>query len=242
MSSVPPDNPALNPALFDALTFDCYGTLIDWETGILEALRPLLAAHEMNVTDDTALLELYAQGEAEAEAGDYLPYREVLRRTLLFIAGRLGVAIAPDEEFVLADSVPDWPAFPDTVASLRRLGTRYRLAILSNIDDDLFSQTAERHLGGIGQFAVVVTAQQVRSYKPDRAHFAEGIQRLGLPPKRILHVAQSLYHDVPPARDLGTATAWVKRYEGRPGAALAGHATPDAAVPDLASLCDLLGA
>ena len=86
----------------------------------------------------------------------------------------------------------------------------------------------------------MVTAQQVRRYKPDRAHFEEGIRRLGLPPGRILHVAQSLYHDVPPARALGMATVWVKRYEGRPGAALAGHAPPDAAVTDLATLCDLL--
>src|SRR5262245_52954248 len=137
--TTPSDEPALDPARFDALTFDCYGTLIDWETGILGALRPLLAEHEMNVTDDTALLELYAQGEAEAEASAYLPYREVLRRTLLFIGERLGVTFATDEAYTLADSVPDWPAFTDTVASLRRLGARYRLAILSNIDDDLFA-------------------------------------------------------------------------------------------------------
>jgi len=234
------NTPALDPAGFDALTFDCYGTLIDWETGILGALRPLLSAHDMNVTDDTALLELYAQGEAEAEAGAYQPYREVLRRTLLFIAERLGVSLAPDEAYTLADSVPDWPAFSDTVASLRRLGARYRLAILSNIDDDLFAQTAARHLGGIEQFAAVVTAEQVRHYKPNRSHFEEGIRRLGLPPERIVHVAQSLYHDVPPARDLGMGTVWVQRYEGRPGAALASHATPDATVSDLASLCDLL--
>jgi 2-haloacid dehalogenase len=240
MSGTLPDSP-LDPAHFDALTFDCYGRLIDWETGILGALRPLLAAHGMNVTDDTALLELYAQGEAEVEAGEYLPYREVLRRTLRPIAGRLGISLAADEEYALADSVPDWPAFSDTVASLRRLGARYRLAILSNIDDDLFAQTADRHLGGIGQFAAVVTAQQVRSYKPNRAHFEEGARRLGLPPERILHVAQSLYHDVPPALALGMGTVWVKRYEGRPGAALPGPATPDAAVPDLASLCEQLG-
>jgi 2-haloacid dehalogenase len=215
--------------------------LIDWETGILNAVRPVLARHGIPPDDDT-VLETYAVCEAAAEAGTYRSYREVLTISLREMVSALGDTLAESDAFVLADSVGDWPAFPDTVESLRRLGQRYRLAILSNIDDEMFAQTAERHLGGSEQFAAVVTAEQVRGYKPGHAHFLTGLERLGLARENVLHVAQSLYHDIVPARELGIPHVWINRRAGRNGSGATAPAPirPDREAPDLATLTALL--
>ena len=223
---------------FSALTFDCYGTLIDWESGISAALRSLLPG-ATSVTDDE-LLETYGRYESEAEHGEYLPYRSVLaqvaRRFLETCptAGRdPGANQSAMESF--AASVADWPAFPDSGAALAELGQTFRLGIVSNVDDDLFAASANR-LGT--EFDEVVTAQQVGSYKPAPGHFLTMERRLGLPRERILHVAQSLYHDIEPARALGYTCVWVNRRAGRPGAGATppASATPDLEVPDMASL------
>ncbi len=230
-----------NPAQFAALTFDCYGTLIDRETGIRTALKPLFARHGVTFSDD-ALLETYARHEAALEIEEYLPYRDILRQTVQAMAQEEGISLAPGEVEILPDSLGDWPAFPDTVESLKTLGKKYRLAILSNIDDALFRLSAERHLGGIAQFDTVITAEQVKSYKPAPPHFTTALERLGLQPEHILHVAQSRYHDILPARTLGMATVWVNRRAGRTGsgATAPAVATPDLQVPDLATLVRLL--
>ena len=219
-------------------SFDCYGTLIDWERGILTALRGLLRRQGVPC-DDERLLTLYAAFEAEAEAGPYMPYREVLRRVMVRMAAAFSFPLEAADEDCLAASLADWPAFPDTVAALRRLETRYRLAIVSNVDDDLFAGTRPR-LGV--DFDVVTTAQQVRSYKPATAHFTTALARLGLPPAEVLHVAQSLFHDIPPAKSLGMTTVWVNRRAGRPGfgATPPANARPDLEVPDLRSLAALI--
>jgi 2-haloacid dehalogenase len=223
---------------FRALTFDCYGTLIDWERGLLAALRALLRRQGVPI-DDERLLHLYAAFETEAEAGPYAPYRVVLRRVMVRMAAAMSFPLEAGDEDCLSASIGDWPAFPDTVAALRALKTRYRLAIASNIDDDLFAATRPR-LGV--EFDAVVTAQQVRSYKPAPAHFTAALERLALSPGDVLHVAQSLFHDVAPAKSLGMTTVWVNRRAGRPGfgATPPADALPDLEVPDLRTLAALV--
>lgn len=230
----------LDFAEFEALTFDCYGTLIDWERGILEHIRPILAAHGVADPGDDALLERFAEEESAVEAGAFVPYREVLRRVAARLGAGLGFAPTPEEADAFAGSVAAWPPFPDTAPALQALARRYRLAVLSNVDDDLFAGSAARL--GVA-FDTVVTAAQVESYKPAPAHFHEGLRRLGLPASRVLHVAQSLYHDIAPARTLGFACVWVNRRRGRPGggATTPARATPDLEVPDLATLARLAG-
>lgn len=210
----------------EAITFDCYGTLVDWETGILGALRPLLAVHGVELSDDE-VLRRFARFEAEVEAGPFLSYRQVLAEVTRRLAAEVGVELRPGQETVLATSLSRWPLFSDTREALVRLASRYRLGILSNVDDDLFADT-RRALGV--DFDWVVTAQQVGSYKPARANFEVLLARVDVPPERLVHAAQSLYHDVAPARKAGLATVWVDRRAGRSG----GGATPAAdAVPDL---------
>jgi 2-haloacid dehalogenase len=223
---------------FRALTFDCYGTLVDWERGILTALQSLLRRRGV-ACDDERLLEMYAAFEAEAEAGPYMPYRAILRRAMVRMAAALSFPLEPGDEDCLGASLADWPPFPDTVAALRALKTRYRLAIVSNVDDDLFAGT-RAHLGI--EFDALVTAQQVRSYKPATGHFTTALARLALPPGEVLHVAQSLFHDVPPAKSLGMSTVWVNRRAGRrgSGATPPADARPDVEVPDLRSLVALI--
>ena len=159
---------SLDLSAYDALTFDCYGTLIDWEAGLLAALRPVLEAH--GIADagsggpaNDALLETYARHEAALEAGEYLRYREVLGSALMGVCAELGVM--PEEEEIdrFAASVGDWPAFPDAAASLASLATRYRLGVITNCDDDLFALSAKR-LGN--PFTWVITAQRAHAYKP----------------------------------------------------------------------------
>lgn len=224
---------------FQLLSFDCYGTLIDWETGILGALRPLLQRHQQRIPDPD-LLRLYAELEAEQEAGEYKPYREILASVVRQFGIRLGFSPTPEEAASLAGSIAGWLPFPDTVDALRRLKARYKLAILSNIDDDLFADSARRLQV---PFDLVITAQQCRSYKPSLNNFRKLLERTGGGAQAILHCAESRFHDVAPARQLGIATVWVNRHADRPGASASGvgSAIPDLEVPDLKTLADLAG-
>lgn len=221
---------------FDALTFDCYGTLIDWETGLLQAVRAVLPAHGVTI-DDEALLQQYAGFEAAAESGPYRRYRDVLATGLRGVAAAAGTTVSEAEAVAFGGSVVDWPAFPDSAAALARLKGRFRLGVLTNCDDDLFAASNAR-LGV--DFDWVVTAQQVGSYKPAEANFQALFERLGadgVPLERILHVAQSLYHDHAPAKRLGMTTVWIDRRHDRLGAGATpvAAARPDARYPDLAS-------
>jgi len=229
---MPTPQQPLDYGRFEALTFDCYGTLIDWEAGLLAAFRPILAARGFGVGDE--VLEQYARHEATAEAGPYLRYRDVLAAGLRGVAGELGIQPTAEEIEAFAGSVADWPAFPDSPAALARLHTRYRLGVITNCDDDLFAASAIRL--GI-EFDWVVTAQQVGSYKPNENNFLTAFSRLGLPRERILHVAQSLFHDHAPAKRLGLSSVWIDRRHDRDGAGATppASASPDAVYPDLAS-------
>ena len=221
---------------FDALTFDCYGTLIDWEAGITAGLRGVLEPRGVVASDDD-LLERYARHEAEAEAGPYLRYRAVLGRGLMGVAHEFGVEPDPAEVEAFGDSVGEWPAFPDSADALCRLAGRYRLGVITNCDDDLFA-ASNRRLGVT--FDWVVTAQQAGSYKPDPRNFQLAFERLGLPRERILHVAQSLFHDHVPARALGLSTVWIDRRRDRPGfgATPPAEATPEFVAPDMATFAE----
>jgi 2-haloacid dehalogenase len=222
---------------YSILSFDCYGTLIDWERGILAALRPLLERHGVALSDDK-ILETFGAIETAAEAGPYLPYREVLARSVDGFGERYGFQPTAEERASLAESVAQWPPFPDTVAGLHALGKHYQLAILSNIDDALFAKTA---LLLDTDFAAVVTAQQAGSYKPNPGNFQLLLERLNVPREQILHVAQSLFHDLAPAKAAGLVTVWVNRRHDKPGfgATPAATATPDLEAPDLATLAGL---
>ncbi|OGO58672.1 MAG: haloacid dehalogenase, type II [Chloroflexi bacterium RBG_16_72_14] len=222
---------------FDVLTFDCYGTLIDWEAGILAGLHGVLDARGV-AADDEDLLERYARHEAAIEAGPYLRYREVLARSLAGVCAELGVEPRAEELAAFGGSVGDWPAFPDSAAALARLQERFKLAVITNCDDDLFAASARR-LGA--DFDFVITAQQVGGYKPSLRNFEVAFERIDRPRDRILHVAQSLFHDHVPARALGLSSVWIDRRHDRPGSGATppAAAAPDLAVPDMATFAEL---
>ena len=222
---------------FEVITFDCYGTLVDWESGILAALRPILSAHG-RVIDDAMLLKLYGDFEQFSEQGSYRSYREVLRSVVNQFGVELQFTPTAVESRSLADSLPGWNPWPDTVEALRKLKTRFRLAILSNIDDDLFAAT--RLKLGVA-FDEVITAQQAQAYKPSLKIFELALSRINAPAHRVLHVGQSIYHDVVPAQALGLATVWVNRPSARPGvgAVKIADATPDLTVTSLSELAAL---
>ncbi len=226
----------LDLAQFEWLSFDCYGTVIDWEAGILGYLRPLLKGKGCTVSD-ALILNAYSEFEPRAQSGPYRSYREVLAEVVRAFARELRFNCTPGEAAGLADSITHWEPFPDTVPALRRLQSRYKLAILSNIDDDLFAHSACKLDVA---FDYVLTAQQLRSYKPSPHNFEALLQRLAVPPPRLLHVAESLYHDVVPAQSLGISTVWVNRRQGRTAAAskLAG-VQADVEVRDLRELAEL---
>jgi 2-haloacid dehalogenase len=229
-------DPVTDFGRFEALTFDCYGTLIDWEAGILDGLRRALAALAVQPSDDE-LLERYSAAEATIEAGPYRRYRDVLANALRDVCDHYGLAPGATAEAAFGASVGDWPAFEDSAAALARLKTRFRLGVITNCDDDLFA-ASNRRLGVV--FDWVVTAQSVGSYKPDPRNFITSLERIGLPTDRILHVAQSLFHDHVPARRLGLSTVWIDRRHGRPGfgATPPAEVRPDAAYPDMASFAE----
>lgn len=224
---------------FAVLSFDCYGTLIDWESGIWEALRPVLANHRVDMLADEAL-ELYGELEPEAERGEYHKYKIVLRMVLGGFGSRLGFVPSQTELQHFSGSVKDWPAFPDSAAALQALMKKYKLAAISNIDDDLFAFSAQRLQA---PFDWVITAQQARSYKPALNNFHVAIERIGLPKNRILHVAQSLFHDIVPAKALGLSTVWINRRHNKEGfgATPPAQAQPDLEVPDLQTLATMVG-
>ena len=221
---------------FDWLSFDCYGTLIDWENGLLGYLRPLLKGKGCDISD-AQILALYSEFEPRQQAEHYRRYREVLTAVVRDYAHELRFEVSDNEANGLAESIRQWQPFGDTVAGLQRLRSRYKLAVLSNIDDDLFGYTAPKLEV---PFDAVVTAQQVHSYKPSLNNFEALLRCNAISRDRLLHVAESLYHDVAPAHSLGIATAWVNRRQGKAAAASKlANVKPDLEVPDVGRLAEL---
>jgi len=221
----------MTDADFDLITFDCYGTLIDWESGIVNAFQAEAARDGIKLIAEN-IVNAYMKEEPRVESGEYKSYREVLGETAERVASRLGWTITPERAGFLARSLPDWQPFPDTNAALERLSRRYALGILSNTDDDLLAQT-RRHF--TVDFGLVVTAQQVSSYKPAPAHFKQALSRAG--DKRLLHAAQSYFHDIVPTSHLGIPSVWVRR---RSSDTAQLDARPTHVVNDLTGLADLL--
>jgi 2-haloacid dehalogenase len=216
------------------LTFDCYGTLIDWETGILSVLRSILSAHGIPLPD-AEILRLYGDFEAAAEQGQYREYREVLRSVVRSYGVQFSFSPTAEEVEALPKSLPEWRPWPDTVTALQKLQTRYELAVISNTDDDLFRLT-QRNLPV--EFQSVTTAMQARCYKPALDIFRLALGKTGSSPQKVLHVGQSIYHDVLPAKSLGISAVWVNRPSRRNGvgAVKKVDGTPDIELPDLETL------
>jgi len=222
----------LNKRLFDVVTFDCYGTLIDWDAGIAGAFLSAAAADGVAL-DRATVLGAYAGIEPKVQAEGYRSYRDVLGETARRVAAQLGWSLTPGRTDFLTEGLPDWPPFSDTRPALVRLaGAGYRLGILSNVDDDLLAGTC-RHLGV--PIELRVTAQGVRSYKPAHAHFLAARDRIGA--SRWLHAAQSYFHDVQPALGIEIPVAWVNRKGEAPPA---GQPAPIRTLANLEELADWL--
>ena len=222
---------------FEILTFDCYGTLINWEAGMLPVLHRILSAHGKD-TDDSTLLKFYGDFEHQLEAGDFQPYAEVLSGVVRCFGQHFGFEPSLEELRALPKSLPGWKPWPDTVSALRELKKRFRLAIISNVDDDLFAGTRPQLEV---EFDDVITAGQARAYKPSLKIFELALNQVHAPAHRVLHVGQSIYHDIIPAQALGLATVWVNRPSARAGvgAVKAAQATPDITVKSLRELAEL---
>lgn len=222
----------LQPARIRVLTFDCYGTLVDWETGIWRAFHAAAAEDGVSLDRD-AVVAAYHAIEPMVESGPFRPYRDVLVETARRVAAECGWSIDRSRAEFLPRSLPDWPVFADTNPALERLAAHYRLGILSNVDHDLLAGT-ERNLAVEIDFQV--TADRVESYKPDLAHFEAARPFVGNA-NTWLHVAQSLFHDVVPASCMGIPVVWINRKGERPPA---DSPRPDRELPDLAALADWL--
>lgn len=212
------------------ITFDCYGTLIDWKGGLEQSFRAMFGSMVDGRMDE--LFDVYVQVEAEIESGEYRSYRDVLSEVSQRIADRLGVELSPEKIDTLSTMLPSWPAFADTNEALLRLKKRFQLGVLSNIDRDLFSGTAT--LFDVS-FDFLVTADDVGSYKPAHGHFQKMLDHHGQLDS-VLHVAQSLYHDGIPAGELGLAFVWINRYKQSNETAV----LPIAEFSDLKSLADVV--
>jgi len=224
------------------LTFDCYGTLIDWESGLIDAMQPWRARTGVTASE-AQLLEAFGREESAAQARTpSLLYPRILALTLRAIGTQFRAAPTVEEERAFAASVGDWPAFDDTAGALAELSKRFRLAILSNVDRASFARTLPKL--GVA-FDHVYTAEEIGSYKPDPRNFRYALARLGeagVAAGQILHVAQSLFHDHVPAKGLGLATAWIDRPRRWPGGGATPPATaaPDCQFASLAALVRLL--
>ncbi len=191
----------------EVLTFDCYGTLIDWETGIRTAFQNALAKTNGPAQLAEKAAEIYEVEERKVEKQTpHLPYREIQAKTVLEVAARIGWGLSPADSSFLAKELPRWQPFEDTNPALARLSKNHALGILSNVDNDLLDLTLKHFRT---KFEIIVTAERVRSYKPALAHFKEAQRIIGDRP--WIHVASSMYHDIEPANKLGLRAAWVNR-------------------------------
>ena len=225
----------LDLSSYRVLSFDCYGTLIDWEGGILASLKPLLARHGVSASDGE-LLRLYGELEREGQGHQpFLTYHQVLSRIVAGLGERLGFRPNSGELGILSDSMKRWRPFSDTVSALSSLKKQAKLAIISNVDRDLFE--ASSFMLGV-DFDWVVTSGEIGEYKPSLRNFRVALDRMGVAKGEVLHVAQSLYHDMQPARALGLSTVWVNRAGARSTPLT--DVRPDVEVADLGALVELM--
>lgn len=218
---------------FELITFDCYGTLIDWEEGMRSALKGLLAKKNINLDFET-LFKQYLDIEFAITAEKYRNYKEVLTISLRKTLEENGVSVEEGDDRVFADSLPSWEPFPESVEVLQCLQNKgYRLGILSNIDDDLIAGSAKKLQA---KFDYIISAQQVQSYKPNPNHWKRLLEVSGLPKEKVLHVSVSYTHDLAPAIDMGFTTAWINRWKEEIGQ----RQKPNYESPDLNILTSIL--
>jgi 2-haloacid dehalogenase len=225
---------------FQALTFDCYGTLIDWEAGIMKALQGLIACAPRRRSREEVLADYAFHEQEQEQFAPTMKYSQLLAVVYKRMSENWGAAAPWEECATFAASLRSWDAFPDTAAALKYLKSHYKLYILSNVDNESFSYTARR-LGV--RFDGVMTAEDIGSYKPSRRNFEYMLGRLnsqGIESNRILHVAQSLVHDHVPAKELGLASCWINRQHGRIGAVgeVASRARYDFTFPSMEDFAD----
>jgi 2-haloalkanoic acid dehalogenase type II len=226
-------------AEFEAVSLDCYGTLIDWEAGLAAVLNPWAQRRGLRVEDERLLTAFSAHESAAEAAHPTERYPDILAHSMRALGQELGATVTDEDAAALAGSVPDWPAFPDSHDALVSLGRRYRLIILSNVDRGSFAHSNDR-LGVT--FASILTAEDIGSYKPSPGNFAALIgeaDRLGVSPGGLVHAAQSIFHDHIPAKQAGLATVWINRRHDRPGwgatPAPSSPVTPDWEFPSMAA-------
>ncbi len=212
------------------LTFDCYGTLIDWETGIKNAFQTITGKDAQRTV---RIFDLYEEEERRIEKKSYRSYKDVLSQALTAAAKRVGLNLSKPASESLMRELPRWKPFPETNESLEKLAKNHPLGILSNVDDDLLAGTLKNFTV---EFKIIVTAERVRSYKPNLAHFKEAARMIGK--SKWLHVAASLYHDIEPTSQLGIDSVWVNRKHVKPDTFYANKIKKR--VSDLSQLVELL--
>jgi 2-haloacid dehalogenase/putative hydrolase of the HAD superfamily len=221
------------PSKVNFVTFDVYGTLIDWEKGVFDAFQKEATRDGFTIEDPQEVISRFHEYEREIEGGSYELYAEVLRRTALEIAERLEWKLDSSKSSFLPDSIPYWKPFKEAPVQLRKFAKKYKTGLVSNIDDKLLGQT-RRHIPH--DFDLVVTAQQVRSYKPDPAHFKEIERRIGTK-KGMVHIGSSYYHDVEPCLKARIPVIWLNRHDEE----LEGRKKPTEMVKTLLDASKLLG-
>lgn len=215
-------------------TFDCYGTLIDWEKGIILALKPYLEFNKIEVDDDI-ILELYGKFESEIQKDGYIEYKNVLKQVVQKFNEFFKISEVRIDENCLIRAFNNWEPFEDTVGSLKKLKEKFKLAIISNIDNDMINFTLKKLEV---QFDFIITAEDAKCYKPNRRIFEYALNIVGHSKDEIIHVAQSLYHDIKPAKEMKLTTIWVNRRKGKKGTGATPYTDikPDFEVQDLNSL------
>lgn len=202
--------------MFEAISFDCYGTLIDWETGITGFLARVFREKGVD-QNEVGVFKAREDIEFEMIQGAYRTYKEILHESLSGAFKRFGLPYSDQDGDRLVESVPTWPVFPETKPALQKLASEHLLVIISNIDNDIIEKTKRR----IGvDIQLTVTAQEARAYKPNTKPFELALRKLGCSPERVLHVSSGFKYDIPPAQRLGFKTAWINRKnEARPATA-----------------------
>jgi len=219
---------------FEIISFDCYGTLIDWRSSVLEIIRPVLLEYSIEMSDE-GIFYLFLEADKDTISDKYITYREVLIRIMENIGKSLNLNLQQKDKQCLVDRFGDWHPFPDSHNALQVLQEKFKLAIISNVDDEMFNLT-KRCIGV--KFETLVTAQQVGSYKPSHNNFNMALEKFGVSKEKVLHVAQSIHHDIKPTNVLGWNNVWVNRYNEPERTDPAEF--PDLEVPDLESLVKII--
>lgn len=218
----------------EVISFDCYGTLIDWKSGVLETLTPLFDQYLLDISQEE-IFNLFSRFDREIISGEFIFYRNVLKEIMKSFSKELNLNLSEYDLTALQDSLQNWRPFEDSVRVLKILKNNYKIALVSNIDNDLLELS---NLSLEVQFDYLVTSENCRSYKPSQTNFIQALKTFDVPADRVLHVAQSLYHDIIPTNELGMDNVWVNRYQDEvPADPLE---IPNKIIPDLSSLLNLL--